>query len=128
MFDFRFSRRTMLGGLGLGAMGSLLRPIAAYAQTGAVPQRLLLIHRPCGSSSLGNGRWWPTGGTTGWTPSPLLTSFTDGKIASLQNNMVVLKGLTCPRSQNWLGDQHGAGYLGMMTPPVKDAGAQSWPQ
>jgi len=42
--------------------------------------------------------------------------------------MVVLKGITCPRSQNWLGDQHGAGFLGMMTPPVKDKGAQSWPQ
>jgi Protein of unknown function (DUF1552) len=121
-------RRTFLGGLGAAGATALLRPLLAHAQAGVAPQRLLFIHRPCGTSSLGNGRWWPTGGTTGWTASPLLSSFTDGKLASLQNNMVVLKGLTCPRNMNWLGDAHGGGYLGMMTPPVKDVGTLSWPQ
>jgi hypothetical protein len=42
--------------------------------------------------------------------------------------MVVLKGLTCPRNMTWLGDQHGSGFLGMITPPVKDTGPSSWPQ
>jgi len=113
----------------------MLRPIMAYAQTGIAPQRLLLIHRPCGSvMGIGNTqypgdtRWWPSGGTTGWTASPLLSSFTDGKIASLQNQMVVLKHINCPRSMNWLGDKHGAGFVGMMTPPLKDVGAQTFPQ
>jgi hypothetical protein len=124
----RFPRRSLLAGLGATALGTLLRPIRAHALTGAAPQRLLLIHHPCGSSSLGNGRWWPTGSTTGWTASPLLSSFTDGKIASLQNSMVVLQGISCPRNQNWLGDAHGSGFLGMITPPVKDAGPSSWPQ
>jgi hypothetical protein len=107
----------------------------AYAQTGIAPQRLLLIHRPCGTSLgtsnamyPGDGRWWPTGGATGWTASPLISSFTDGKIASLQNQMVVLKHINCPRSMNWLGDKHGAGYVGMMTPPLKDIGNQTFPQ
>ena len=128
MQDFRIPRRALLAGVGTTALGAMLRPIMAHAQTGMAPQRLLLIHRPCGTSSLANGRWWPTGGPTGWTPSPLLSSFTDGKIASLQSNMVVLKGLTCPRSMFWLGDQHMAGFLAMVTPPVKDTGPQSWPQ
>lgn len=128
MRDFRVSRRALLAGAGTTALGSLLRPIMAHAQSSVAPQRLLLIHHPCGSSSLGNGRWWPTGATKGWTASPLLSSFTDGKIASLQNDMVVLKGLTCPRNMFWLGDAHGSGFLGMMTPPMKDSGPQSWTQ
>src|SRR4029077_5816300 len=118
MQDFRMLRRTFLGGVATSALGSIWRPVMANAQTGAAPQRLLLIHRPCGTSSLDNGRWWPTGGTTGWSASPLISSFTDGKLASLQNQMVVLKGLTNPRNQNWLGDQHASGFLGMITPPV----------
>jgi hypothetical protein len=128
MRDLRMLRRSLLAGAGATAIGAMLRPILAHAQTGMAPQRLLLIHRPCGSSSLGNGRWWPTGGITGWTASPLLSSFTDGKIASLQNSMVVLRGLTCPRNQSWLGDAHGSGFLGMMTPPLKDTGPSSWAQ
>jgi len=128
MYDSRILRRTFLGGIAATGLASILRPILAHAETGVAPQRLLLIHKPCGSSSISNGRWFPTGNTTGWTASPLISSFTDGKLASLQNQMVVFKGLTCPRNQGWLGDQHGSGFLGMMTPPVKDTGAHSWPQ
>jgi len=124
----RMRRRAFLGGAGMTAVAAMLRPMLAHAAAGTAPQRLLLIHRPCGSSSLGNGRWWPTGGATGWTASPLLSSFTDGKLASLQNQMVVLKGLTCPRNMNWLGDGHGSGYLGMMTPTPKDVGNLTRPQ
>jgi hypothetical protein len=124
----RFPRRSLLAGTGATALGTLLRPLLAHAQTAAAPQRLLLIHHPCGSSSLANGRWWATGGTTGWQASPLLSSFTDGKVAALQNSMVVLKGISNPRNQTWLGDAHGSGFLGMTTPPVKDVGPSSWPQ
>jgi len=42
--------------------------------------------------------------------------------------MVVLKGVTNPKNQFWLGDAHGSGFLAMMTPPVKDTGPSSWPQ
>ncbi len=129
MRDLRMLRRTFLGGAAGAAATAMFRPFLAHAQTGVAPQRLLLLHRPCGTSSLGNGRWWPTVGQGGaWTASPLLSSFTDGKIASLQNQMVVLKGLTNPRNQFWLGDAHGSGFLGMITPPVKDNGPSSWPQ
>src|SRR5262249_40936524 len=82
MHDFRFRRRSFLAGAGTTALATMLRPIMAYAQAGITPQRLLLIHRPCGTA-LGSSntmypndtRWWPTGGTTGWTASPLLSSF-----------------------------------------------------
>jgi hypothetical protein len=124
-------RRTFLAGLGATGLGTMLRPIMTYAQTGAAPQRLLVIHRPCGTS-LGTGHddwWWPNGGTTGWSASPLLSSFTDGKIASLQNKMVVLQHLSAPRNMNsWNGDKHGQGFLSMLTPPIPDKGAASWPQ
>ena len=128
MTNSKLLRRTFLGGLGTAAIAAMLRPMLAHAETGVAPQRLLFIHRPCGSSSLSNGRWWPSGGATGWQASPLLSSFTDGKIASLQDRMVVLRGLTCPRNMNWLGDAHGSGYLGMMTPPPKDVGYNTRPQ
>ena len=130
MRDFRMQRRTFLAGLGTTALGTMMRPGMSYAQTGVAPQRLLVIHRPCGTA-LGTGHdnwWWPSGGTTGWTASPLLSSFTDGKIASLQNKMVVLQHLSGHRNMNWIGDKHGAGFLGFLTPGVKDTGQYSWPQ
>lgn len=126
--DHRLLRRAFLGGAGMTAVAAMLRPILASAAAGSPPQRLLMIHRPCGSSSLGNGRWWPTGGPTGFTASPLLSSFTDGKLASLQDSMLVMKGLTCPRNMNWQGDAHGSGYLSMLTPTPKDVGYQTRPQ
>ncbi len=128
MHDMRMLRRSFLGGVTATAATALLRPMALHAASGATPQRLLLIHRPCGSSSLTNGRWFPSGGPTGWSPTPLLSSFTDGKIAALQSQMVVLKGLSSARSMDWIGDQHGGGYLAMLTPPPKDTGSGSWPQ
>jgi hypothetical protein len=135
MVDLRMFRRTLLAGVGTTALGALLRPILAHASAGITPQRLLLIHWPQGTT-LGlpnalypnDGRWWPAGGATGWQASPLLSSFTDGKIASLQNQMVVLKHISCPRNMNWLGDKNGAGYLGMVTPPPRDVGSATWPQ
>src|SRR6266404_3135085 len=130
MRNFEMSRRGLLAGAGATALGTMLRPLMAYAQAGIAPQRLLFIHRPDGTTlgTSNDARWWPTGGTTGWTASPLLSSFTDGKIASLQNSMVVLRGLSCPRNMNWLGDKHGAGFLGILTPPLKDVGPTTWPK
>ena len=122
MANHPMRRRAFLSGAGTTALATLLRPIMAYAQVGAAPQRILTIHRPCGTS-LGTGHddwWWPTGGVTGWKASPLLSSFTDGKIASLQNKMVVLQHLNAHRNMNWIGDKHGSGFLGMVTPPPKD--------
>jgi hypothetical protein len=135
MHNSRILRRTFLAGVGTTALGALLRPIMAHAQAGAAPQRLLIIHRPCGTVVGSNDAWWwPSGGTAnggslkGWTASPLISSFTDGKIATLQNKMVVLQGLSAPRNMNWAGDKHGAGFLSMITPPVPDIGSASWPQ
>jgi hypothetical protein len=128
MRNTRILRRSFLAGAGTTALATLLRPIMAHAQMGAAPQRLLIIHRPCGTA-LGVGHdnwWWPSGGATGWTASPLLSSFTDGKIASLQNKMVVLQHLQAPRNMNWQGDKHGAGFLSMITPPPSDKAG--WPQ
>src|SRR5260370_28419846 len=122
MANHPMRRRAFLSGAGTTALATLLRPIMAYAQVGAAPQRILTIHRPCGTS-LGTGHddwWWPIGGVTGWKASPLLSSLTDGKIASLQNKMVVLQHLNAHRNMNWIGDKHGSGFLGMVTPPPKD--------
>jgi hypothetical protein len=114
-------RRTFLGGLGATAAGAVLKPLVAQAQANAAPQRLLLIHRPCGSDM---GHWWPTGSATNWTSSPLISSFDQ-----LRSNMVVLKGINCPRVQEWLGDKHGAGMIAMMAPAAKDKGSDLhvWP-
>jgi Protein of unknown function (DUF1552) len=42
--------------------------------------------------------------------------------------MLVLRGLSCPRNMNWLGDKHGSGFLGMITPPLKDRGPTTIPK
>jgi hypothetical protein len=121
---FQIKRRSFLSGLGAGAAANFIRPLIAQAQsaTGS-PQRLLMIHRPCGTDMT---NWFPTGGTTkGWTPSQLLSSF-----SALQNDMVVMKGMDCPRVQDWLGDKHGAGMIAMISPSPKDKGAtdrHNWP-
>src|SRR5678816_3419462 len=70
--NFQILRRSFLGGLAATGAGALVRPLVAQAQsaTGA-PQRILHIHRPCGSEMT---KWWPTGGTTDWVSSPLISS------------------------------------------------------
>ena len=110
-------RRTLLGGLGVAAAGALLRSFNAQAQsaTAALPQRLLIIHRPCGTYLPG---WWPTGGVTDWVTSPILKPF-----EPLRDDMVVLKGIDCPRDQGWRGAQSAAGMIAMISPPP----ATAWP-
>src|SRR5258708_6726475 len=115
-------RRTFLAGLGTTAAGALLRPMMAHAAAGTSPQRLLIIHRPCGSRL---EKWFPpTGGLKDWGGTPLLQPFVD---AGLRNKMVFMKGVDSPRIQDWLGDKHGAGMLSMIAPPIPDKGPQSWP-
>jgi hypothetical protein len=121
--NFQILRRSFLGGLAATGAGALVRPLVAQAQsaTGA-PQRILHIHRPCGTDMT---KWFPTGGTTNWVSSPLLSSFD-----KLRNNMVVIRGIDCPRVQDWLGDKHGAGMLAMISPSPKDKGPSdrhNWP-
>jgi hypothetical protein len=116
----RMWRRTFLGGLGATAMAPFLRPMMAHAVAGTAPQRLLIIHRPCGSRL---EKWFPTtGGVKDWGMTTLLQPF-----EKLRNKMVIMKGINSPRIQDWLGDKHGAGMLSMMTPPVADKGPQTWP-
>ena len=88
-------RRAFLGSLGATtAAATFLRPILAQSQTGAAPQRLLMIHRPCGSV-LDPARqpgapsyWWPTSGASGgkdWIVAPggLIDSFKKSYIYSI---------------------------------------------
>src|SRR5882672_6872078 len=129
--NFQILRRSFLAGLGTTAAANFIRPLIAQAQsaTGA-PQRLLLIHRPVGTAMGGAAgslmdKWWPTGTGTTWTSSPLISSFD-----KLRNDMVIIKGMDCPRVQDWLGDKHGAGMLAMISPSPKDKGStdrHNWP-
>jgi hypothetical protein len=122
--NFQILRRSFLAGLGAGAAANFVKPLIAQAQsaTGA-PQRLLMIHRPCGTDMT---NWFPAGtAVKGWTPSALGSSF-----SNLQNDMVLIKGMDCPRVQDWLGDKHGAGMIAMISPSPKDKGAtdrHNWP-
>jgi hypothetical protein len=80
--------------------------LIAEAQ-GTVPQRLLIIHRPCGGVP---AQWFPTGGGTTYVTSPILKSFDP-----VRANMLVIKGIKCPRNQPDPGDKHGQGIIGMMS-------------
>jgi hypothetical protein len=118
----RLTRRAALAGLGTAGAAAFLRPYRSEAQAATSPQRLLLIHRPCGTVP---AKWWPTGGATDWVSSSILSSFD-----KLRNDMVILKGVDCPRVQNWLGDKAGAGMIAMMCPPPVDKGPSDlhvWP-
>jgi hypothetical protein len=104
--SFRISRRPFLAGLGATGAGMLMRPLIAEAQ-GVVPQRLLIIHRPCGSVP---AQWFPTTTGAGFTLPPLLEPF-----AAVRSNMLVVKGIKCPRTNANPGDKHGQGLIGMMS-------------
>jgi hypothetical protein len=105
----RFPRRAFLGGLGAGVAHTLLRPLIAEAQ-GMVPQRIFLIHRPCGTwpddflpaKTVPSGRDWPM--------TPILKSF-----EALRAKMVVYRGVDGPPNNTQNGDRHGAGIINQMT-------------
>jgi hypothetical protein len=96
----------MLAGLGTLGASTLLRPLVAEAQ-GVVPQRLLIIHRPCGGVP---AQWFPMGTGPNYVTSPILKSFD-----AVRANMLVIKGVKCPRNEPEPGDKHGQGIIGMMS-------------
>ena len=60
-----------------------------------------------------------------WISSPILSAFD-----KLRNDMVVMKGVDCPRKQEWIGDRNAAGMIAMMAPPPLDKGPSDlhvWP-
>jgi len=131
---YNIGRRAFLGNLGAStAAATFLRPLLARAQTGKGPQRLLMIHRPCGSvmnAGVQPGApsyWWPTSGASGSTnwvvaPGGLVDSFKD-----LRDHTVIMKGVNCPRVMSWQGDKHGAGIVAMLCPPPADKAGIVWP-
>jgi Protein of unknown function (DUF1552) len=108
----------MLAGMGTAAAGMFLRPLFASAAD-ASPTRLLIVHRPCGTRP---EVFFPIGGdnknfslnfssvVAGVTIPCITQSFTP-----LIPDMVLLDGVTCPRDHSWIGDQHSAGLITMMT-------------
>ena len=105
----RFRRRSFLSALGAGVGHSLLRPLRAEAD-GLTPQRLLVIHRPCGT--------WPDdflpprnvpAGTT-YPITPILKSF-----EALRHKMVVYRGVDGPPNNTQNGDRHGAGLINQIS-------------
>ncbi len=100
-------RRALLAGMGAGAASMFLRPMFASAQD-AAPQRLLIVHRPCGTLP---EEFFPAAGdATNFTLTPILAPF-----ESLKSEMVIVNETTCPRDTGWPGDQHSAGLITMMT-------------
>lgn len=105
----RFLRRAFLSGVGGSGLAALVAPLLRAEAQSVGPQRLLIIHRPCGTRP---EKWFPTaGGVKDWGMTELLKPF-----EALRNDMVVLKGIDIPRSDNWLGDKHGAGMVAIMCP------------
>ena len=106
----RFLRRSFLAGLGTAGAATLLRPLLNAEAQATGPQRLLIIHRPCGTSPQD---WFPTtGGVKDWGTTPILSSFD-----ALRSDMVVMKGIDLARNPEWNGDKHGAGLVSVMCPP-----------
>src|SRR3954447_20755603 len=106
MMKSKFGRRPLLAGIGAGVAHMFFRPLVAQAE-GVTPQRLLLIHRPCGSWPK---QFFPAGPAgTGYASTPLLDSF-----AALRAKMVVMKGVDCPRTDDVNGDRHGMGIMTML--------------
>lgn len=101
------ARRSLLAGASLGAAGMLLRPLQA-AESGPPPRRLLVVHRPCGT--LLNEFFPATGDSRNFELTPILKSF-----EPLKGQMVIMKGITCPRDDAWGADKHAGGLITMMS-------------
>ena len=100
-------RRAMLAGMGAGAAAMFMRPLFASAAD-AVPTRLLIIHRPCGTRM---ESFFPSAGDAKNFTLPSITQ----SFEPLRSDMVLLNGISCPRDNGWLGDKHSAGMITMMT-------------
>ena len=107
IFAKSVARRTVLAGVGAGVIGSLLRPLQAQ-EAAAPPTRLLIVHRPCGTTL---ESFFPAAGSaTNFTLGPITQAF-----EPLKSQLVVVDGITCPRDTGWAGDQHAAALIAMMT-------------
>ncbi len=100
-------RRAVLAGIGASAATMFLRPMFASA-AGAPPTRLLIVHRPCGAN---HDSFFPSkGGLTDFVLPPMIQS-----LEPFRKEMVILEGISCPRSNDWIGDKHSAGMITMMS-------------
>jgi hypothetical protein len=106
---FRIGRRTFLTSAGAGVAHMLLRPLVAEAQ-GIIPQRFLMIHRPCGTwpDAFLPPRGTPAG--TMYPITPILKPF-----ETLRHKMVVMRGVDGPPNNTQNGDRHGAGLISQVT-------------
>lgn len=96
-------------GVSAGLAHTFLRPLIAEAQ-GNIPQRLLMIHRPCGTwpDDFLPPKGVPSGAA--WPITPILRSF-----EALRHKMVVYRGVDGPPNNTQNGDRHGAGLIAQVT-------------
>jgi hypothetical protein len=114
-------RRSFLSALGAGVGHALLRPLVAEAD-GLVPQRFLMIHRPCGSWP---DDFWPAKGIASgpdYPITPILKAF-----EALRHKMVVFRGVDGPPNDTQNGDRHGTGLINQITGrlPIQPANASA---
>ena len=108
LFAKSVARRSMLSAVGAGLAGLLIRPLQAQ-EAKAAPKRLLIVHRPCGSSDL--ARFFPAlDAAPNAELPPIIRPF-----APLRSNMVILNGVNNPYSYQWNVDAHAGGLIGMMS-------------
>src|SRR5262245_35938840 len=81
----RISRRSLLEGLGLGALAPFVPLLEARAQR-AAPRRLIVMHSPNGVGTV--ERWRPTGSETAFTLSEMLSP-----LQAFQQKLIVLDGI-----------------------------------
>jgi len=108
-FRRRFGRRSFLTGMGAGVAHMFLRPLIAEAD-GIIPQRLLMIHRPCGTwpDEFLPPKGQPAGAN--YAITPILKSF-----EALRHKMVVFRGVDGPPNNTQNGDRHGTGLINQIT-------------
>ncbi len=116
---FSIGRRSFLAALGTGAgAATFLRPLIAEAE-GALPQRFLYVHYPCGTVSglTGEGQgskwfWFPVGGAgPNYAPSPLLNLF-----SAVKDRVLPIDGIDLlDRNQMTVGDKHSQAMIAMGT-------------
>ena len=107
----RINRRTMLRGAGGVAIGlpfldAMLRPGRTHASA-AVPQRLVVFFSPGGTLL---DKWRPTGSTSSFTLSPMMSALTP-----LKDRLLLLDGLNLSVTEMGYGHPHARGMGGVLT-------------
>jgi hypothetical protein len=107
IFAKSVARRTVLAGVTAGVASALLRPLQAQ-ETGVIPKRLLIVHRPCGSVL---EKFFPApGNARDFTLPSIIKSF-----EPLKNDLVIVNGVNCSRDPDWASDKHAAALIAMMS-------------